>query len=86
MAKRTVSELVKALGGTSAVAELMKVGPTSVSNAKAVNQIPESWKYRLSKIVRKRRLRGFWRLFDTEPATRRARANDNNTERPNTAA
>lgn len=42
MDKRTVSEIIDALGGTSAVAELCDIKPPSVSEWKDRNEIPKA--------------------------------------------
>lgn len=60
----TVDHLVEALGGTTEVAAFLGVVPTAVSNARAHNRIPEAWKYRLAKLCKERRVKGYDEVFD----------------------
>lgn len=46
-------DLIQALGGTSAVATLLGVGPSAVSNWKANGRIPPRWFLRISKECRR---------------------------------
>lgn len=43
----TVDELLDALGGTGAVAELLGIGASTVSNWRAASEIPVGWHMRL---------------------------------------
>lgn len=54
----TVTDLVAKLGGNAAVAEMFRVGPTAVCNAKARGRLPHRWRLPIQKIARQKR----WRI------------------------
>ena len=52
----TVQELVDIFGGTNALAGILGVGPSAVSNWKTSNHIPAQWHWRLSAEAKRRGL------------------------------
>ncbi|MGE3712222.1 MAG: carph-isopro domain-containing protein [Hyphomicrobiaceae bacterium] len=46
---KTVSDFVRAFGGTAALAEFLDVGPSCVSNWKRDGSIPPGWHMRLQR-------------------------------------
>jgi hypothetical protein len=68
---KTVDALVEALGGTTAVAEMLGIGPSAVSNARAEKKLRESWKYRLSQECEARGIEVDRKLFE-RPRRKRA--------------
>lgn len=48
--------LIAALGGTGAVAKLLGVGPSAVSNWKAANAIPSKWYLDLAREAKARKI------------------------------
>jgi hypothetical protein len=63
-----VNDFVDALGGTGAVAQLLGITPTAVSNMRRRGAIPPRFYYQLEGIARARRLRLNKSMFWPEAA------------------
>lgn len=68
MASMTHTELIEALGGTFAVADLAKVQPPSVSEWKARGRIPDDKLMRLAPICEQRNIATRAELFPNDYA------------------
>lgn len=74
--KETVSEVVDALGGNGAVAEMMLVRPSAVSNWRRIDRFPPRLSLRLIKLARERGVLIPQHLFEeVDNKTRAERAN-----------
>jgi len=62
----TVSEFVRAFGGTAAIAEFLDVGMSAVSNWKRENAIPPGWHYRLAEEAKRRHITFSKKVFGME--------------------
>jgi hypothetical protein len=64
----TVDALIDALGGTTAVADFLRVVPSAVSNARRDRRLPERWRYKLSRWSVERGLIVDPAVFEDPPA------------------